>query len=218
MSRDPALVAREEAARVGARVEAALAKAIAESTRPLILAGSPVAAQGGPSAPVDQQQQQQPQQQPQGNINTGNTNKIGPNQSILFNPGAPWAQQHHQQQPEVTPPKGTVANRIRKLEDASSPPAGQDMAALSGGLPAETHEAWGEAPTTTRQLGASPPTPPTHPSVGHMNATLNSSTFSYRSMDTSSEAVVDEIDAFLHSEGMPKGQDNQDDTMAEESP
>jgi hypothetical protein len=39
MSRDPALVAREEAARVGARVEAALAKAIAESTRPLILAG-----------------------------------------------------------------------------------------------------------------------------------------------------------------------------------
>jgi hypothetical protein len=45
-----------------------------------------------------------------------------------------------------------------------------------------------------------------------MNATLNSSNISYRSMDTSSEAVVEEINAFLHAEG------NQDDTMGEESP
>jgi hypothetical protein len=97
------------------------------------------------------------------------------------------------------------------------------MWALSGGLPAETRgasEAWGAAPTTTRQLGVTPPTPPIHPSVGHMNATLNSSTFSYRSMDTSSEAVADEIDAFLEQEGSPKGPmpENQDDDMGEETP
>jgi multidrug efflux pump subunit AcrA (membrane-fusion protein) len=98
--------------------------------------------------------------------------------------------------PEVTPPKGSVATRIRQLEDASSPPAGHDMAALSGGLPAEPSEAWGDAPTVTRQLRASPPTPPVAPPTNHMDATLNSSSFSYTSMDHSSE-ITSEIDDFL---------------------
>jgi hypothetical protein len=66
MSRDPALVAREEAARVVARVEAALAKAIAESARPLAaLADPPVTAGAGPPAQPEQQQLQQQQLQQQ---------------------------------------------------------------------------------------------------------------------------------------------------------
>jgi hypothetical protein len=87
------------------------------------------------------------------------------------------------------------------------------MEALSGGLPAETSddisrgpsEAWGAAPTVTRQLGASPPIPPVAPSANHMDATLNSSNFSNSSMDQSLEVVADEIDEFLLQEGMPKG-------------
>jgi hypothetical protein len=60
MARDPALVAREEAARVRGRVEAALAKAIAESTRPLISqVDHPVAAGEGSTARNEQQLQPQ---------------------------------------------------------------------------------------------------------------------------------------------------------------
>jgi hypothetical protein len=241
MSRDPALVAREEAARVRARVEAALAKAIAESTRPLILAGSPVTAGGGPSAPVDQQQQlqqQQPQQQQQPSASHGSevmslvgyhawssTHNPQQQQSQQGNPNMNKLNLESNQttsnltgqdttvtpQPEVTPTKGSVATRIRQLEDASSPPAGHDMAALSGGLPAEPSEAWGDAPTVTRQLRASPPTPPVAPPTNHMNATLNSSSFSYTSMDHSSE-ISNEIDDFL------KQDDNVDEAMGDVDP
>jgi hypothetical protein len=78
----------------------------------------------------------------------------------------PGNQQQHHQDRAVAPT--LVANRVRLLNartssDGSSPPAGQDMAALSCGLPTEppaNTEVWADAPPVTSELGESPPLPP----------------------------------------------------------
>jgi hypothetical protein len=74
-----------------------------------------------------------------------------------------------------------VATRVRLLNarsssDGSSPPAGQDMSALSGGLPTEppaNTEVWADAPPATSELGESPPLPPAF--YPHANHDLSSS-------------------------------------------
>jgi hypothetical protein len=135
-----------------------------------------------------QQQQQQHQEQQQGNKITGNINNLGPNRVSSPNPGyrdgyTAWLAA---QESKATLATQSVASRVRMLNtstsppgassgctsragawahapDGSSPPAGHDMAALSGGLPWEpltSAEVWANAPPVTSELEYSPPLPP----------------------------------------------------------